>query len=118
MNLQDMVDKVKTSPDYRKVGMILCHNGVVRGFSRSGEKVSAVEVQVDYKMLDELIKKAKSHPGIVEVLVEIDEGLLKVGEDIMRVCVAGDIRPNVFPVLEELVNRIKSGVLKKEEEIV
>jgi len=118
MNLQDMVNKVKTSPDYCKVGMILCHNGVVRGFSRSGEKVSAVEVQADRKKLDELIEKAKSRPGIVEVLVEINEGVLEVGEDIMRVCVAGDIRPNVFPALEELVNGIKTEVLKKEEEIV
>ncbi|HDP70352.1 MAG TPA: molybdenum cofactor biosynthesis protein MoaE [Actinobacteria bacterium] len=117
MESQEMINIIKASPNYHKVGMILCHNGVVRGFSRSGEKVGAVEVQADYKMLDELIKKAKARPGIVEVLVEINEGVLKVGEDIMRVCVGGDIRPNVFPVLEELVNGIKSEVLKKEEEI-
>ena len=117
MNLQEMVDKFKSGPNYHKAGMILCHNGVVRGFSRSGERVSAIEVQADYEKLDDLVEKAKSRPGIVEVLVEIDEGTLKVGEDIMRVCIAGDIRPHVFPTLEKLVNGIKSEVLKKEEEI-
>ncbi|MDO8886547.1 molybdenum cofactor biosynthesis protein MoaE [Candidatus Oleimmundimicrobium sp.] len=117
MELQEMLDKIKAGSNYHKVGMILCHNGVVRGFSRSGETVSAVKVQADHKKLNELIERAKSRSGIVEVLVEINEGVLKVGEDIMRVCVAGDIRPNVFPALEELVNGIKSEVLKKEEEI-
>ncbi len=36
----------------------------------------------------------------------------------MYVLVAGEIRDNVFPVLEETVNRIKKEILNKEEDIV
>ncbi len=60
----------------------------------------------------------KGRPGIVEVLAELFEGKLVVGEDIMYVLVAGEIRDNVFPVLEETVNRIKKEILNKEEDIV
>ncbi|GAH48840.1 unnamed protein product, partial [marine sediment metagenome] len=47
----------------------------------------------------------------------IREGELSIGEDIMYVVIADDIRENVFPALEEAVNSIKSYVIKKEEEI-
>ncbi len=75
-------------------------------------------LEFDGKKLDELIKEMKGRPGIVEVLAELFEGKLVVGEDIMYVLVAGEIRDNVFPVLEETVNRIKKEILNKEEDIV
>jgi len=53
-----------------------------------------------------------------DVLVDIKEGELSIGEDIMFVVIAGDIRENVFPTLIETVNEIKSHVIKKEEEIL
>lgn len=117
MVLSEMLEKVKKHPNFERVGMILCHNGVVRGFSRDGRKVGGVDVKVDRERLEALIAEMKSRPGIVEILAQVNEGKLLVEEDIMYVCVAGDIRPNVFPVLEETVNRIKKEVLKKEEEI-
>jgi len=40
MDLTDMIKKVKSHPDYKKAGMILCHNGVVRETSRDGKPVS------------------------------------------------------------------------------
>jgi len=116
--LSEMLEKVKKHPNFERVGMILCHNGVVRGFSRDGRKVVRVDVKVDRERLEALIAEMKSRPGIVEILARVSEGKLSVGEDIMYVCVAGDVRPNVFPVLEETVNRIKKEVLKKEEEVL
>lgn len=115
--LSKMVETIKNNPEYEKVGMILCHNGVVRGYSKDGRKVKGLKVKLDKTKLINLINRIKNKPGIIDVLVDIREGKLKIGEDIMFVVIAGDIRENVFPVLKEAVNSIKSDVLKKEEEI-
>jgi molybdopterin synthase catalytic subunit len=53
--------------------------------------------------------------GIVEVLAHVNEGTLKVGEDVMYVVVAGDFRENVFDAMIAAVNRIKADVTSKEE---
>jgi len=40
----------------------------------------------------------------------INEGPLKVGDDIMYVLVAGRLKTNVLPTFEELVSKIKREV--------
>jgi len=115
MDLTEMVKSVKKRPDYEKVGMIVCHNGVVRGTSRDGRIVTGLEVTVDRGRLTDVIAEARGRKGIIDVLAEVCEGNLKVGDDIMRVVVAGDIRENTFSVLEDTVNAIKRHVLKEKE---
>lgn len=117
MEIAEFLQRIKNRPDFDRVGMILCHNGVVRGFSRDGRRVSAVHVDVNRDVLQALVKEMEARPGIVEVIAEVNEGMLPVGADIMYVLVAGEIRENVFPVLQETVNRIKKEVLTKEENI-
>jgi molybdopterin synthase catalytic subunit len=95
--------------------MILCHNGVVRATSRDGRPVAELTVVADRRRLAEIVADIKCLPGIVEVLAEVREGTLRVGDDIMFVVVAGDIRENVFPALQEAVNAIKRDVTKKAE---
>lgn len=115
MNLQEMIDKVKMHPDYPKAGMILCHNGVVRSTSRAGRPVSELTVRVERQPLQKIIDDIRQRPGIVEVLVEIREGRLCPGEDVMFIVVAGDFRENVFSALMDMVNRIKAEVTRKIE---
>jgi molybdopterin synthase catalytic subunit len=116
MNLQKLIDKIKRSPEYSKVGMILCHNGVVRGTSRDGRKVSGLKIEVDHTKLIRIINENKKRPGITEILVEIEENKeLSVGDDVMFIVVAGDIRDNVIPALDDTLNRIKTTVTKKTE---
>jgi molybdopterin synthase catalytic subunit len=115
MNLQEMIDKVKKHPDYPKVGMILCHNGVVRSTSRDGRPVSELTVSVNRPRLQNIMDDIRQRPGIVEVLAEIREGILYPGEDVMFVVVAGDFRENVFAALMDAVNRIKTEVTRKTE---
>ncbi len=115
MSLADLVAQVKQHPRYREVGMILCHNGVVRGTSRDGKPVVELTVKADRTRLAEILVEMKSRPGIIEVLAELREGKLQVGDDVMYVAVAGDLRENVFPVLEDTVNTIKRDVTKKTE---
>jgi molybdopterin synthase catalytic subunit len=110
-----MIEEVKHRPDFIKVGMILTHTGIVRGSSRDGKPVREIEVRADRKALDLVLAEMKNQPGIIEVLAEVRDGRLKVGEEIMNVVVAGDIRENVFPVLVDTVNRIKAEVTRKQE---
>lgn len=116
MNLAVLIEKIKKHPDYEKVGMILCHNGVVRGASRNGRKVSGLKIAVDHEKLKKIIDENKKRPGIVEILVEIEENEeLSVGEDVMFLVVAGDIRDNVIMTLNDTLNAIKTTVTKKTE---
>ena len=113
MDLSEMVKTVKAHPEYDRVGMILCHNGIVRGSSRDGRPVVELAVRADRKRLGEIIAEMKKRPGITEVLAEVREGNLTVGDDVMYVVVAGDFRENVFPALMDAVNRIKAEVTAK-----
>ncbi|MCD6487114.1 MAG: molybdenum cofactor biosynthesis protein MoaE [Syntrophobacterales bacterium] len=115
MDLMDMIKSAKSHPDYKKAGMILCHNGVVRNTSRDGRPVSELFVKADWKRLEEILSETKKRKGIVEALAQVREGRLSPGDDIMLVVIAGDFRENVFPALRDTVEAIKSEVTKKTE---
>ena len=115
MSLSEMVERIKKHPDFHKAGMILCHNGVVRATSRDGRPVSEVTVRVDRKRLEAILGEIKAMTGIVEVLAHVNEGTLRVGQDVMYIVVAGDFRENVFDAMIAAVNRIKADVTSKEE---
>ncbi|HEY9160019.1 MAG TPA: molybdenum cofactor biosynthesis protein MoaE [Desulfomonilia bacterium] len=117
-SLDEMVNKIKAMPGADSVGMILCHNGIVRGTSRDGRKVRGVAVTADRKKLDDIITAQKSRPGIFEILVHVNEGELKVGDDLLLIAVAGDIRENVIPVLTDTLNTVKKTVTSKTEHFV
>jgi molybdopterin synthase catalytic subunit len=115
LDLTGMIKKIKALPDFGRAGMILTHTGVVRGSSRDGRTVTEIDVQADREALARVVGEMKKRPGIIEVLAEVRDGRLKVGEEIMNVVVAGDVRENVFPVLIDTVNRIKAEVTRKQE---
>jgi len=116
VDLTRMIDSIKKHPDYHQAGMILCHNGVVRDASRDGRKVSGLTISVDHEKLRQVVETYKKKPGIVEILVEIAENKkLAVGDDVMFLVVAGDIRENVIAVLKDTLNAIKTTVTQKTE---
>jgi len=116
MTLTRLIEKVKQHPDADRVGMILCHNGVVRGTSRDGRPTKSLTVAVDHRKLEQVVAEQKKRPGIVEILVEIfAERDLRVGDDVMYLVVAGDIRENVIAVLRDTLNAIKTTVTSKTE---
>ncbi len=43
------------------------------------------------------------------------EGDFGVGDDLLYVVVAGDLRENVFNVMRELIEKIKTGCVSKKE---
>jgi len=71
---------------------------------------------VDEKKLADVIQKQKKRDGIIEILVEINADKdLKIGDDVMFIVVAGDIRDTVVPVLSDTLNEIKATVTDKTE---
>jgi molybdopterin synthase catalytic subunit len=116
MSLTHLIDTIKNHPDYHQAGMILCHNGVVRSTSRDGRKVSGLTISVDNEKLEQVIASNKKTPGIIDILVEINANRkLEVGDDVMFLVVAGDIRETVIRVLTDTLNAIKSTVTHKTE---
>ncbi|BBO90501.1 molybdenum cofactor biosynthesis protein MoaE [Desulfosarcina ovata] len=116
MNADTLISKIKAHPDYAQVGMILCHNGVVRGTSRDGRPVSGLRVAVDIERLAQVLAEHRGLPGIVDIQVEIaGDRDLTVGDDVMMLVVAGDVRENVIDVLTRTLNAIKTTVTAKTE---
>ena len=119
MHITNMLDQIKKHPDFAKVGMILCHNGVVRATARDGRKVKGLKVTVNHAKLEQIISEQSQKPGIINIQVNIVENKhLTVGDDIMHLIVAGDIRENVISVLKDTLDAIKMQVTSKTEYFV
>ena len=115
MDINKMINTVKANTNYSGMGMIASHLGVVRGTSLNGRKVTGIEAEFNRDIIEDILCSIKKMPGIYEVLIEISEGKLKVGDDIMAVVVGGDIRDHVFPALITTVDRIKKEAVTKKE---
>ena len=77
--------------------------------------VSGMLFSYDKEKLQNVIDVAKQMKGIYYIRVWLNEGELKLGEDIMYVLVGGDIRPHVMETLDYLVGRIKSECVIENE---
>lgn len=114
-SLDAWLEEAKRSCDLSATGMFLVHNGVVRGTSRSGEIVAGMDLVVDRARLDEIVESARLMEGVTYVRAWVNEGSLEVGDDIMYVVVAGDIREHVFEALQALVKMIKTQAVRETE---
>ena len=119
-SLVDIINRTKSKRSFRKAGAIAVFIGVVRGETPAGEKVQRLELQAYQEKADQVLMKIcddlKTKPGIVDVQIHHLLGEFNVGEDIVYVLVAGSHREEVFPVLEEAVERYKKDapIFKKE----
>jgi len=109
------LDQIKSGPEAAGIGMYLMHNGVVRGTARDGTVVTGMELSYDGDRLRGIVDEIEARPGVIAVRIWINEGTLTVGDDIMRVLVAGDIRDNVFGALQELVRLVKTECVHEKE---
>ena len=116
MDINKMMASIKANPDYGNAGMVLYHNGIVRNTSRDGRPVTGLRVRVDREKLKAILEKYRKRPGIVDIQVEINaEHDLQVGDDVMLLAVAGDVRENVISTLSDTLNAIKTTVTDKTE---
>ncbi|MHB8137348.1 MAG: molybdenum cofactor biosynthesis protein MoaE [Smithellaceae bacterium] len=113
--IEQWIKEIKKECPPDMLGMILVHNGIVRASSKQGEPVEAMNLSYNQSMLDQALHRFKSEEGIVDIRVWINEGTLKVGDDIMNVCVAGRFRKDVLPVFQELITLIKTEIVREVE---
>ena len=120
VSLPELIQKAKENPDFRKAGAITLFIGVVRGENRNGDTVQELELEAYEEKANEALTNIcndlRKKKGIVDVQIHHLLGEFNVGEDLVYVLVTGDHRKNLFPVLEEAVERYKSEVpiFKKE----
>ncbi len=115
-DLSAALQRIKSNSQPEKLGMILIHNGVVRQSSRDGTKtVSGMTLSYDRKQLEEIISSAKQNPCVADIAIWINEGELKVGDDIMYVILAGERRSCLLPIFEWIIEKLKNDVVKEVE---
>ena len=118
MDISKRIAEMKQQPGFKdNVGMILIHNGTVRGWSRNENKkeVVALEVTPDYEKIEEIRQEFLKREGIFDIVTEALSGRFEPGDDLLYLIVAGDIRENIKPVLAELLDRVKAEAIGKKE---
>lgn len=115
-SIDEWMNEAKADPVSSKIGMFLVHNGVVRETPKAkvrygvddGTIVESMQFSFDEEKVKRAVEETYKLDGIHYIKVWLNEGLLKVGDDIMYVLVGGDIRPNVINGLEFLVEKLKT----------
>lgn len=117
MDITKTIAKLKCSPGFAEnTGMILIHNGVVRGWSRKDHStVTKVRISPDKEKINAICQEMEQMPGIFKIIAEAAEGEFLPGDDLLFLIVAGDIRENVIDCLSKLLDRIKSEAVVKQE---
>ena len=106
-----------------KIGMYLTHNGTVRQTAKAKVRYGAEDTKevtgmlfsYDADKVNAVIEDAYKLEGIYYIKVWLNEGELKIGDDIMYVLIGGDIRPHVVDALQFLVGEIKSHCVVEKE---
>jgi molybdopterin synthase catalytic subunit len=107
--------EIKENCDAESLGMILVHNGIVRGTAKDGKPVKGMKLSYNNDALESCVARLKNREGIAAIRVWINSGVLKIGDDIMYLLVAGRLRTDVLPVLQELLSTVKNEIVHEEE---
>lgn len=119
-SLHDAIKNMKSQNGFQKAGAVATFIGVVRGQDKEGGKILKLMLEAYEEKANEVLEgicnDLKKKEGIIDVQIHHLLGEFKVGEDLVYVLVAGSHRGNVFPVLEEAVERYKkeAPIFKKE----
>ena len=120
ISISEVIEHARSNPSFSKAGGIGIFIGVVRGENNRGESVEKLELEAYEEKADEVLGKIcrelKEKPGVIDARIHHFVGEFEVSEDLVYVVVIGAHRKNIFPVLEEAVERYKSEapIFKKE----
>ena len=123
-SMDQWLKEAKADPSAAQIGMYLTHNGVVRQTAKAKARnndmnapdVTGMLFSYDEAKVNTVIQDAYKLDGIYYIRVWLNEGELKVGDDIMYVLIGGDIRPHVVDALQYLVGRIKDECVVETEQ--
>ena len=122
-SVDEWLREAKAAPGAAGCGMYLVHNGTVRETARAKVRedaentaaVTGMRFSFDAEKVEAAVAATRQLPGIGYVRVWLNEGTLKLGDDIMLVLIGGDIRPRVVDALQSLVGTIKNECVREEE---
>ena len=121
-SMDQWLKEAKTHESAPKIGMYLTHNGIVRQsakarvrYGEDAKDVTGMVFSYDQSKVDAVLTDARKLEGIYYIRVWLNEGELKVGDDIMYVLIGGDIRPRVVDALNYIVGRIKNECVTETE---
>ena len=121
-SMDQWLREAKTHESAPKIGMYLTHNGIVRQsakakvrYGEDAKDVTGMIFSYDQQKVDAVLADARNLEGIYYIRVWLNEGELKVGDDIMYVLIGGDIRPRVVDALNYIVGRIKNECVVETE---
>lgn len=113
VTLDLLIKKVQKNPVIKKAGAIGTFTGIVREHTQETQ-TTYLEFEKYEKMADERIEQIctelKQKEGILDVVIHHKVGRIDPGEDIVYIVVASAHRKELFPVLSEAIERVKSEV--------
>ena len=113
VTLELLIKKVQNNPAIRKAGAIGTFTGIVREYT-DGMQTRVLEFEKYEKMADASIEQIctelKQREGIMDVVIHHKIGRVEPGEDIVYIVVAASHRTQLFLVLSEALERVKSEV--------
>nr|WP_321255516.1 molybdenum cofactor biosynthesis protein MoaE [uncultured Pseudodesulfovibrio sp.] len=117
MDINKALEDLKKEPGFAdNVGMVLVHNGIVRGWSRKDRsEVTAIEVTPDLEKIEEIRTAIEAYEGIFRAKAFALSGRMQPGDDVLFLIVAGDIRENVKAALADFLDRVKAEAVTKKE---
>ncbi|ACV69024.1 molybdenum cofactor biosynthesis protein MoaE [Desulfohalobium retbaense] len=117
MDISKTIAEMKQDPGFaQNVGMVLAHNGTAREWSRADRSsVTSLKVQPDQEKIERIRQEILQYPGIFDIRIQANEGTFTPGDDLLFLVVAGDIRENVKKALSDLLDRVKTEAISKEE---
>lgn len=114
LSIEDVVNELKKDDSNFEIGGIAFFLGTVKGTVEDGGKVLELEYESLEKTAEEILAKVAEEErkkwGLKSIAIIHRIGVLKPGEPTLLVAVAGRGRKEVFPALEETVERIKKEV--------
>jgi len=113
--LEKIIADIKSRANMDNLGMILVHNGVVRGTSKNGKKVNGMQFDYDENKLKELREKTNALDFVESCVIWLNRGNLSIGDDIMYVVLAGNDRKRLLPLFEHIIETLKKNIVKEVE---
>lgn len=116
----ELINEIKTHPDAWKIGAINVFIGMVRGETKTHQRVSKLVIDSYREKASEALRRIchglKKNEGIIEVIMCHLVGEFEVGEDLVYVAVGAAHREELIPVIQEAIDLYKSEaeIWKKE----
>jgi molybdopterin synthase catalytic subunit len=111
--LESLIKKIKRSKDIVKAGAIGTFTGIVRAQTKD-MRTEFLEFEeydgIARQKMDQICTELKRKEGIADILMHHRIGVIKAGEDIVYIVIAATHREQLFPVLQEALERLKAEV--------